>query len=104
MENNNAVEKMYDYPTNKEYNKKYYQQNRAYWFRHFDCPCGGAYLQANKSKHIATLKHKQYEKEYSEKERLKNEKIGFLKDIVKNKADNHELINKLVTEIFEIVM
>lgn len=42
----------------KEYGKKYYIENKAYWYEKFTCDvCNGTYIRAYKSRHNITKKH-----------------------------------------------
>jgi len=49
----------------KEKQKQYYEDNKElfieYKKQHFNCECGGKYYICDKSKHLKTTKHKQYE-------------------------------------------
>ncbi len=44
----------------KEYNRKYYQENKAKWYEKHLCYCGGKYMTANWAKHYKTKRHKMY--------------------------------------------
>jgi hypothetical protein len=94
MENNKTADKI-------NYHKKYYQEHKEVWFKKSICECGGKYLKANQSRHNLTHKHQEFVKKNSEKEQKKQDNINLLKDVVKNKVDNLELLNKLVAEIFD---
>jgi hypothetical protein len=45
----------------RDYYQKYYQENKAYWYRKFKCDvCQGKYTFQNKCRHMATKKHIQH--------------------------------------------
>ena len=54
--NKTADRKAYD----KEYNSKYYKENRSYWFDPHICECGSKYDMSHKSRHQCSKKHKKF--------------------------------------------
>jgi hypothetical protein len=50
------------YDENKEDSKKYYVENRESFSEKHDCECGCSYTKSNKSNHLKTKKHQEYEK------------------------------------------
>ena len=44
----------------KEINKQYYQQNKECINQKHQCPCGGHYSNANKSRHLKSKKHQNF--------------------------------------------
>jgi hypothetical protein len=49
--------KIYQYETNKEYNDKYYLENKEKILKTTTCECGGCYHGFNKMRHFRTKKH-----------------------------------------------
>lgn len=49
--------KIYIYETNKEYNDKYYIENKEKILTTTKCKCGGSYHGLNKMRHFRTKKH-----------------------------------------------
>jgi hypothetical protein len=49
--------KIYKYETNKEYNDKYYSENKEKILTTTICECGGKYHGFNKMRHCRTKKH-----------------------------------------------
>ena len=49
--------KIYKYETNKEYNDKYYSENKDKILQTTICQCGGKYHGLNKMRHFRTKKH-----------------------------------------------
>ena len=49
--------KEYVYETNKEYNDKYYLENKEKILKSTKCECGGSYHGLNKMRHFRTKKH-----------------------------------------------
>lgn len=49
--------KIYIYETNKEYNDKYYIENKEKILKTNKCECGGSYHGLNKMRHFRTKKH-----------------------------------------------
>jgi hypothetical protein len=49
--------KIYQYETNKEYNDKYYLDNKEKILKNTKCECGGSYHGLNKMRHFRTKKH-----------------------------------------------
>ena len=49
--------KIYKYETNKEYNDKYYLENKEKILTTTICECGGKYHGFNKMRHCRTKKH-----------------------------------------------
>lgn len=54
--NKTADRKAYD----KEYNSKYYKENRSYWFDPHICECGSKYDMSHKSRHQGSKKHQRF--------------------------------------------
>ena len=52
--------KIYSYNTDKEYNNKYYNENKENLLKKTICECGGSYHTMNKMRHIRTNKHNKY--------------------------------------------
>lgn len=53
----NGIIKTYQYETNKEYNTKYYTENKDKILKTIVCECGGRYHSLNKSRHFQRKKH-----------------------------------------------
>jgi hypothetical protein len=54
----NGATKIYQYETNKDYNDKYYSENRNEILKKTICDvCGGSYHSFNKMRHYRTMKH-----------------------------------------------
>lgn len=41
----------------KEYNRRYYQENKEKWSTYFYCDCGAKYCYNTRSRHIKSKKH-----------------------------------------------
>ena len=61
-----------------DYNKKYYKEHRNYWFEYHDCPCGSRFNMSHKSRHLATIKHKQYLENKDQIDKIKKFKLNSL--------------------------
>ena len=90
IENNPCINKNRAYRTEeqrKEQNrikvKKYYNANKIIINKHYNCCCGGKYIEQTKSRHEKTNKHKNYiielkQKLYSVEQELAEMKSQFL--------------------------
>lgn len=66
----------------KNYNKKYYEENKTYWKIHIDCECGGKYTVANKAHHSSSKRHMAMIKKQLSIETQKLENYELLKDLL----------------------
>jgi hypothetical protein len=56
----NGEIKYYTYNTDKEYNNKYYINNKNTLLNKIKCSCGGSYNSLSKSNHLKTKKHNKH--------------------------------------------
>ena len=52
--------KFYTYKTDKEYNNKYYINNKSSLLNKIKCSCGGTYNSLSRTNHLKTKKHNKF--------------------------------------------